>query len=224
MSSALAGFMCGVGLILSAVAENRPGGSGSGSSSTSSEVTITPLPDTSAPAPQVRPGPRAQPAPEPRAQVAPQPEARPRHKAEGRKSPKSDRSRKCSKQEAEIDRLRAVNPWGTPDIFVEYKVEIEHPCPEQTFDLVLQIRHRENVLMEVVVPLDQPTEVDDDEIEFKGGFEGQFGVVVLEDRSHLRIEGRLVERASGQTMDRDSERVKDAYGTVFVYQETMFFE
>lgn len=113
---------------------------------------------------------------------------------------------KCGK--AKIEELKGkgcCTPEGLSGC-IRYEVETEYIAPGQ-LDLVLEFSHRGQKLTDeqgrpitVVVPLDDPSDVDDEEIEYKGSVPTPLpSGPWCED---LRIHGQVVNRGTNTVLDR----------------------
>lgn len=117
----------------------------------------------------------------------------------------------------DIDSLKASVRTELPDWHVAITYEIETETTEVCrFDLVLRLwAHGRPLLdeagrpIEFVVLLDRPTEVDDDELEFKGRFNTTLvgGLDVHPD--DLRIDALIVDRQTERVVKHKDNRVKD---------------
>lgn len=115
--------------------------------------------------------------------------------------------------EGDLDDLDAelIAEPQTWRLVVEYEVEIEDARPGDAFDLVFHISENGYVLpdaqgrpYQIVIPLDQPTEIDDDEMTFESRFSVQIGYNSFQDPDHLRLHARLIPRGYNHPLDKES--------------------
>lgn len=135
---------------------------------------------------------------------------------QGASAAAADDCRGC-RGKAEIESLRAeaVPTGGEWVVNVRYKVEIEHARPEDRFVLGLQLEDRGAVrtdangqVQTLLVPLTEPTECDDDELEFEAWVElTRFadGAMCLSD---LRVCAFVQHEGRSCQHDRESTEVK----------------
>ena len=100
-------------------------------------------------------------------------------------------------------------------LHVRYDVEVEDAYCRDSFDLVLYVIDRGRPVLDstgrpiqIVVPLDRPTEIDDDELEFEGRF--VVGLPHCSDYTvpDLRLQGVVVRRSDGLRFDQKERRVR----------------
>jgi len=129
----------------------------------------------------------------------------------------SGRHHRRSHADADIEsidaRLRYVG--GAWRLNIRYEIEIEDASRRDRFDLVLSVveqgrrlRDRHGRPMTIVIPLDRPTKVDDDEIEFERSITLRIPAGAIDRPSRLRVIAKVVEARSGRVLDRDKESVE----------------
>ncbi|GMU20209.1 MAG: hypothetical protein AMXMBFR13_03080 [Phycisphaerae bacterium] len=139
---------------------------------------------------------------------------------------------KCPKRkavDADIERLRVINPECTTELCVDYKVEIEHSCPGEEFDMLLQVTCGDAVIYERLIPLNNGMpDGNDDELEFHGSFTDSLAQVYNDGSQSLRAKAFVYPRAGtilsgspagdvwsdsmntpGKALDRETDRVRD---------------
>ncbi|MDM8008370.1 MAG: hypothetical protein QUV05_19695 [Phycisphaerae bacterium] len=113
--------------------------------------------------------------------------------------------------EVDIEDLDAEIRWDGEKwrLFVEYDVEIEHPGAGESFDLVLNLfdKSRRNQPVQIIVPLVQPSEVDDDEVEYESTVEARIDARLVGDPTRLRLHGMVVYRGGGTVLDEEETSV-----------------
>ncbi len=118
---------------------------------------------------------------------------------------------------AEIDDLSArITPAGTEwNISVAYEVEVRTRQSPADLALVLQLEYNRQLLFtednrpfEVVVLLDRPSEVDDDELTFEGSLSFSVPANQVTHYRDLRIIGQVYPDPQSPALDRDDARVK----------------
>ena len=122
-----------------------------------------------------------------------------------------------SRADVDIDSLRAtVTPardgWR---LEVRYEVEVEDAPRYDRFDLVLALTERGRLLTDrrgrpltLVVPLDRPSEVDDDELEFEGRASFRLPRGAVYNPKKLKVHAKVVRVRDGRAFDRKSKSVK----------------
>lgn len=124
-----------------------------------------------------------------------------------------------SPPDADIDDLdgdlyRTKEGW---ELKVAFEIEIEtyHPRSDE-FALVLlvsndgrPIRDELGKPLEIVVPMEKPTKIDDDEVEYEGKISIIFDPEDVDDPRKLRINARLIRLADNLTLD--VKRIKAKY-------------
>lgn len=122
-----------------------------------------------------------------------------------------------SRVEGEIDDLKADLRYvqGLWRLGVRFEVEIEDAPRHSRFDLVLTLSERGRPLWDrtgrpltLVVPLECPTDEDDDELEFERGVIFDLPADLIPDPSCVRIHGELIGAFDGRVLDRQTENVK----------------
>ncbi len=119
--------------------------------------------------------------------------------------------------DVDIDRLKAQIRQDTRGwrVFVDYKIEIEDARPYDRFEVLLTFSERGRLLvdrlgrpLEVGIPLVDPTDIDDDELEFRDGLTVNLPHGVLHNPKKLKIHAEVISVAQGRVMDRKAKRVK----------------
>ena len=119
--------------------------------------------------------------------------------------------------DVDIDRLEAEIRQDTHGwrVFVDYQIEIEDAPRYDRFELLLTFSERGRPLVdrlgrpiEVAIPLVDPTDIDDDELEFRDGLTINLPHGVLHNPKRLKIHAEVVSVAQGRVMDRKAKRVK----------------
>ncbi len=119
--------------------------------------------------------------------------------------------------DVDIDRLKAEIRQDTHGwrVFVDYQIEIEDARRYDRFELLLTFSERGRPLVdrlgrpiEVVIPLVDPTDIDDDELEFRDGLTINLPHGVLHNPKRLKIHAEVVSVAQGRVMDRKTKRIK----------------
>lgn len=127
-----------------------------------------------------------------------------------------DRYRRYAK--ADLDDLDAEIRFDGRDwvVDVEYKVKIEgrRRLPEPALVLTVEERGRLVTLpdgqpVEIVVPLDHPTDVDDDELEFEQGMRFVIPDGAFARPWDLRLTGMVYAGPEGPVLDRDDTRIEE---------------
>ena len=125
------------------------------------------------------------------------------------------RLRHCE-AEADIDRLRAdirgdCHGWR---LTVRYEIEIEDARRGEAFELLLNVYENgrpvtdeHGRVMTVVVPLDCPSDVDDDEVEFEGKIRTEFTKGAISCPRSLKLRGKVVPRGHGAVLDEKCVKV-----------------
>lgn len=118
-----------------------------------------------------------------------------------------------SKAEADIESLkgRAYLTQEGWDVHVSFDVEIEDAHRDERFDLVFRIRAKDGhggPPMQAVVPLDHPTDVDDDELEFEGRTVLRLPHDIVYPGEKLRIDAYVYVRGSNRPLDHEDTTVK----------------
>ncbi len=123
-----------------------------------------------------------------------------------------------SRADVDIESLKAkmIGGWNDATVRVRCKVEIEDAWPGERFDLMLRVTERGRELSDrrgrpvrVRVPLNRPTDIDDDEFEFDERFELPLPNGAHWNAKRLRIWAKVVGRNSGQVFDRDDASIKN---------------
>lgn len=129
----------------------------------------------------------------------------------------ADHERNRKRPDADIDSLRADIWYGRGGwlLRVRYEIEIEDFRPGERYELVIRLTERGCKLVdrkgrpiEIVVPLDRPTEVDDDELEFEGVLTVRLPARVLSNPKRLRIHAAVVPEGGVRPLDRKDRSVR----------------
>jgi len=119
--------------------------------------------------------------------------------------------------DVDIDSLKAeIYPerhgWR---VGVRYEVEVEDYYGKKPLLLVMNLRERGRVLterdgrpIEIVVPLDRPTEIDDDELEFEDSISVSLDEHVVCYPGSLRIEATVVDPHTNRPLERKQRSVR----------------
>jgi hypothetical protein len=128
--------------------------------------------------------------------------------------------------EADIESLKATlrRVDGQWDLAVRCEVEIEDAHPAERFDLMLRVTEEGRELtdergrpLRTLIPLDRPTDVDDDEIEFKERLDVYLPDSSFDDPDRLRIWAKVLSRDDGRVLERKDKSIKvQASRTVLV--------
>jgi hypothetical protein len=119
--------------------------------------------------------------------------------------------------EVDIDSLEAEIRYvgGSWEVTAEYEIEIEDARPHERFELLLQVTEHDHVLrnsegrpITIVVALDRPSEVDDDEMTFEGEVTFVLPRELISSPKHLRIVGVVVHAGDDRPLDRDDDGIK----------------
>lgn len=119
--------------------------------------------------------------------------------------------------EVDIDSLKAElwRSGGEWLLDVRYEIEIEDFAPRERFELILYLTERGRVLtdpdgrpLEIVVPLDEPSEVDDDELEFEAGLTVPLPDRALRDPRKLKIHATVVHAGRDAPLEHKKKSVK----------------
>ncbi|MFO0839741.1 MAG: hypothetical protein U1D55_14600 [Phycisphaerae bacterium] len=112
--------------------------------------------------------------------------------------------------EVDFDSLKAeVHPFGREwEIRVSYCVQVEHPAPGERLTLQLTPVECGAPLLDdkdrpvtIEVPLDRPTDVDDDELEFKGGLRIALPIESIRFPDEIELRGDVVDADNGIIRD-----------------------
>lgn len=126
---------------------------------------------------------------------------------------------RLSNSDFEIDSLdgklyRRFDSWL---LRIDYEIEIEteRGFRPQGLELILSLKERGYQFLDrrkkpiiFSIPLDRPTEVDDDEVEFEGRLAIELPCDVFRNPNDLRIYGKLMHPGYEQPLDRKSESVR----------------
>lgn len=125
--------------------------------------------------------------------------------------------RKHRRPEVDIDSLkgellRAKHGW---ELAVRFDVEVEDYRPADRFELVLYVSEKGYPLaddkgrrIEYVIPLDRPTDVDDDELEFKHRVTLSVPDGVFRSPKRLRLHGRVVLQGEEHPLAHKNKSIK----------------
>ncbi len=128
--------------------------------------------------------------------------------------------------DVDIDELSARIQRAGADwrLDVDYQVDIDHAGRSaEPLQLVLSVRDDEGVLadpegrpFEVMIPLDRPSDVDDDEFEFEAGTALSLPDGAFAWPHRLVLEGIVLDPRDSAVLDRDSTRVR--------YSEPVYYQ
>jgi hypothetical protein len=92
---------------------------------------------------------------------------------------------------------------------VEYDVEVEDDAMAGAYDLDLNLfnKSRPDQPVQIIVPLVQPSEVDDDEMEYESKVVARVDPRLIGDPDRLYMIGMVVRRGGGELMDREKTSV-----------------
>ena len=125
--------------------------------------------------------------------------------------------RKYRRPEVDIDSLkgellRAKRGW---ELAVRFDVEVEDYRPADRFELILYVSEKGYPLaddkgrrIEYVIPLDRPTDVDDDELEFEHRVTLSVPDAVFGSPKRLRLHGRVVLQGEQHPLARKNKSIK----------------
>jgi hypothetical protein len=131
-------------------------------------------------------------------------------------SVEASRRHRCGRADADIDSLDASlrHTRGGWQLRVEYEVEIEDACRRERFSLILRVTERGRPVIDrygrpivFEIPLDRPTDIDDDELEFEHSV-----TLTLPDGSvgnprKLKLEAKVIRARDGRVLDRERESI-----------------
>lgn len=116
-----------------------------------------------------------------------------------------------SRGEVDLEDLDAEIRWDGEKwrLVVEYDVEIEDDAMAESYDLVLNLfnRSRPDQPVQIIVPLVQPSEVEDDELTYEDKVVARVDPSLIGDPGRLRLAGMVVRRGGGEVMDREETSV-----------------
>jgi hypothetical protein len=119
-----------------------------------------------------------------------------------------------SKAKADIDSLKG-RLLDAQRLLVEFEVEIEDARRHEAFELVLEVtrhgRHAAYRPTTFVVPLDRPTDYDDDEMEFDSRVVLELPDGVFADPRSLRLHARVVPLGDDRVLDHEDTSIKGRY-------------
>ncbi len=119
--------------------------------------------------------------------------------------------------EVDIESLKATlrRVDGQWDLAVRCEVEIEDAHPAERFDLMLRVTERGRELadergrpLRTLIPLDRPTDIDDDEIEFKESLDLYLPAGSFSNPDRLRIWAKVLSRDDGRVLERKDKSIK----------------
>ena len=123
--------------------------------------------------------------------------------------------------DVDIDSLRGELRYGRsgPELYVRYEIEIEDASPYDAFDLVLHVtEHGRRVTdhhgrpITFILPLQHPSDVDDDEIEFRDRAVLRLIGGRIRNVRHLRLHAEVVRRGERRTLDHKDTSVRYRHG------------
>ncbi len=107
---------------------------------------------------------------------------------------------------------RTADGW---QLHVRYEVEIEDAYSDDQFDLILYLTEKgrpvhsdQGRLVEYVVPLDNPTEVDDDEVKFERDVTIDLPEKPFINPKRVRLHGMIVYRGDHRPLDHKQDSLK----------------
>ena len=119
--------------------------------------------------------------------------------------------------EADIEGLEATLRWSADrwELQVGYKVEVEDMLPCERFEVAFRVAEGGIPLLDengqpmtITVPLDCPTEVDDDELEFRDSFGLDLPDEAIRDAGNLRVYAKVVRVTDGKVLDREDDSIR----------------
>jgi hypothetical protein len=120
------------------------------------------------------------------------------------------------RSEADIERLSGDLRWvaGQWDLQVAYKVEIENMCPWERFEAVFRVAENGIPLLDtngqpmtITIPLERPTDIDHDELEFEDSFGLCLPDGAICDANNIRVYAKIVRIADGRVLDREDDSI-----------------
>ena len=123
---------------------------------------------------------------------------------------------RCAKPDVDIEKLKARlrHTCGQWRLSVKYEVDTEDATPGR-FDLIFRVterahgtRGRARRPVSFVVPLDRPTGVDDDELEYKGRFTAHLSHGSFRNPKRLRIKAFVVDRYTARVVEHKTKSIK----------------
>ena len=101
------------------------------------------------------------------------------------------------------------------ELTIEYEVEIENARPEEKFELLLQVAEHGRAVCDeqgrpitIVVALDRPSKVDDDELEFEDSVVVTLPRGLFKNPKRLRLIAVVVRAGEQQPLDHKDKRIK----------------
>ncbi len=126
-------------------------------------------------------------------------------------------SRSDQRLKVDIDSLKGrlhevAAEW---ELTIEYKVEIDNARPGEKFELLFQVAENGRAVCDeegwpitIVVPLDRPSKVDDDELEFEDSVVATLPRGLFKDPKRLRVIAVVVWAGNHQPLDHKDKRIK----------------
>ena len=123
--------------------------------------------------------------------------------------------------DVDIDSLKSELWYGRsgPELHVRYEVEIEDASPYDAFDLVLHVTERGRRVTDhhgrpitFILPLQYPSDVDDDEIEFRDRVVLRLIGGRIHNAKRLRLHAEVVRRGTQRALDHKDTSVRYRHG------------
>ncbi len=123
---------------------------------------------------------------------------------------------RCGRADADSHSLDASmrQSRGGWRVHVEYGVEIEDACRRERFALFLRVTDRGRPILDgrgrpivFEIPLDRPTDVDRDELEFERGVTLTLPGGAVYDPRNLKLEAKVMRLRDGRVLDRDRDSI-----------------
>lgn len=129
----------------------------------------------------------------------------------------SSAAAKDRRPDVDIDELKG-DIWRTRagwTLRIRCEVDIEDARRRDRFELIFRLTERGREVVdgagypvEIVVALDRPTEIDDDELEFKEALRVKLPRHYIRDPKHLRLHARVAHAGGDRPLDRKDKSVK----------------
>jgi hypothetical protein len=128
----------------------------------------------------------------------------------------ASRRHRCGRADADIDSLDASlrHTRGGWQLRVEYEIDIEDACRREHFSLLLRVTERGRPVVDrsgrpivFEIPLDRPTDINDDELEFEHSVTLTLPDGSVYDPKKLRLEAKVIRAHDGQVLDRGRESI-----------------
>ncbi len=124
--------------------------------------------------------------------------------------------RGCKKPDVDVESLKATlwHDYDSWKVSIKYEVEVEDARPDR-FDVVITfsqhdrlLRNRQGQVIQLLDVLDRPSDVDDDEFEFKKRLSASLPRGVLQCPKKLKVRLEVFDRRTGRVVDSKKESVK----------------